>query len=167
MAVSEHLLEAIRDAVGPGGWIDDDAGMEPYLLEPRGLWRGTCAMVARPDSTEAVAAVVRLCAEAGVAIVPQGGNTGLVGGGVPDGGIVLSTARLDRIRAVDAANHTMTVEAGCILAHVQDAAREAGALFPLSLGAEGSCQIGGNISTNAGGLRCGLFVLLGDLRKLR
>ena len=152
MAVSENLLAAIRKAVGPGGWIDDEAGMEPYVVEPRGLWRGACAMVARPDSTEAVAAVVRLCAEAGVAIVPQGGNTGLVGGGVPDGGIVLSTARLNRIRALDAANHTMTVEAGCILAHVQDAAREAGALFPLSLGAEGSCQIGGNLATNAGGV---------------
>jgi D-lactate dehydrogenase (cytochrome) len=152
MAVSENLLDAIRKAVGPGGWIDDEVGMEPYLVEPRGLWRGTCAMIARPDSTEAVAAVVRLCAEAGVAIVPQGGNTGLVGGGVPDGGIVLSTARLNRIRDVDAANHTMTVEAGCILAEVQDAALEAGALFPLSLGAEGSCQIGGNFATNAGGV---------------
>ena len=127
MAISEHLLETIREAVGPGGWIDDESGMEPYLVEPRGLWRGTCAMIVRPDSTEAVAAVVRLCAQAGVAVVPQGGNTGLVGGGVPDGGIVLSTARLNRIRAVDAANHTMTVEAGCILADVQDAARfEAG-----------------------------------------
>ena len=97
MDVPEDVLGAIREAAGPGGWIDDADRMEPYLIEERGLYRGTCAAVVRPASTEAVADVVRLCAQAGVPIVPQGGNTGLVGGGVPDGGIVLSTARLDRI----------------------------------------------------------------------
>ena len=110
-------------------------------------------MVVRPASTEEVAGVVSLCADAGVAVVPQGGNTGLVGGGVPDGGIVLSTERLNRIRAVDPLNRTMTVEAGCILSDLHRAADDAGALFPLSLAAEGSCRIGGNISTNAGGVQ--------------
>ena len=97
MDVPEDVLGAIREAAGPGGWIDDAPAMEPYLIEERGLYRGTCAAVVRPASTKAVADVVRLCAQAGVPVVPQGGNTGLVGGGVPDGGIVLSTARLDRI----------------------------------------------------------------------
>ena len=108
-----------------------------------------------PASTEEVAAVVRICAEARLPIVPQGGNTGLVGGGVPpeDGhNIVLALGRMNRIRAIDPVNFTMTVEAGCILAHLQQAAAEADRLFPLSLGAEGSCQIGGNLSTNAGGI---------------
>jgi FAD/FMN-containing dehydrogenase len=102
-----------------------------------------------------VAAVVRICAEAKLPIVPQGGNTGLVGGGVPpeDGhNIVLALGRMNRIRAIDPVNFTMTVEAGCILADLHQAAAEADRLFPLSLGAEGSCQIGGNLSTNAGGI---------------
>jgi len=109
----------------------------------------------RSASTAEVAKVVALCSELGVAIVPQGGNTGLVGGSVPTGAqreVVLALGRINRIRALDALNDTITVEAGCILAEVQRAAREAGRLFPLSLAAEGSCQIGGNLSTNAGGV---------------
>ena len=109
----------------------------------------------RPASTREVAEVVALCAREGVAIVPQGGNTGLCGGSVPTGirrEIVLSLARMNRIRSVDALNDTATVEAGCVLAAVQKAAEDAGRLFPLSLAAEGSCQIGGNLSTNAGGV---------------
>ncbi|MCH7485792.1 MAG: FAD-binding oxidoreductase [Proteobacteria bacterium] len=152
MAVPEDVLEAIRGTVGPKGWIGDAGGMEPYLIEERGIYRGACDMVVLPQSTAEVAAVVGHCARADVAIVPQGGNTGLVGGGVPEGGIVLSTARLDRIRGVDPFNHTLTAEAGCVLANVQAAADEAGAYFPLSLAAEGSCRIGGNLSTNAGGI---------------
>jgi FAD/FMN-containing dehydrogenase len=151
-ASRKHALDAIRSALGPLGWLDESKGMAPYLVEERGLYHGGCALVARPATTGQVAAVVGLCAGAGIPIVPQGGNTGLVGGGVPDGGIVLSTERLTRIREVDALNHTMTVEAGCILADVRDAAREVEALFPLSLAAEGSCRIGGNLSTNAGGV---------------
>ena len=146
------VLAAIRDIVGPKGWIDDPADLEPFLVEERGLFHGACAAVVRPATTEELAEVVRLCADAGVAIVPQGGNTGLVGGGVPDGGIVLSTARMNRIRAIDPVNRTISLEAGVILADVQAAAEEAGALFPLSLGAEGSCRIGGNLATNAGGM---------------
>jgi FAD/FMN-containing dehydrogenase len=150
--VPPAVLRAIRDAVGPKGWIDEAAALEPYLREERGLFRGRCAAVVRPASSEEVARVVALCAEAGVPVVPHGGNTGLVGGGVPRGGVVLSTARLDRIRAIDPLNRTMTAEAGVILADVQAAADRAGALFPLSLGAEGSCRIGGNLATNAGGI---------------
>ena len=150
--VPPDVLRAIRDVVGPKGWIDEAAALEPYLREERGLFQGRCAAVARPASTEEVARVVALCAEAGVPVVAHGGNTGLVGGGVPRGGVVLSTARLDRIRAVDPRNRTITVEAGVILADVRAAADQAGALFPLSLGAEGSCRIGGNLATNAGGM---------------
>lgn len=151
-AVPPEVLRRIRAVVGERGWIEAGEDLSPYLREERGLFVGRCAAAVRPASTAEVAEVVRLCAEAGVAVVPHGGNTGLVGGGVPRGGIVLSTARLDRIRAIDAANRTMTVEAGAILADVQAAADGANALFPLSLAAEGSCRIGGNLATNAGGI---------------
>ena len=152
---TEAALERIKAAVGPRGWIAEPAEQEPYLVEARRLWRGATRLVVRPASTAEVAAVVRICAEARLPIVPQGGNTGLVGGGVPpeDGqNIVLALGRMNRIRAIDPVNFTMTVEAGCILAHLQQAASEADRLFPLSLGAEGSCQIGRNLSTNAGGI---------------
>jgi D-lactate dehydrogenase (cytochrome) len=149
------VLDRIREVVGPKGFIDEPEALQPYLVEWRGLYRGAAKAAVRPASTEEVAAVVRLCAEARLPIVPQGGNTGLVGGGVPseDGdSIVLSLARMDRIRAVDPLNHTITAEAGCVLADLQKAAEEHDRLFPLSLGAEGSCRIGGNLSTNAGGV---------------
>jgi FAD/FMN-containing dehydrogenase len=151
----DAALERIKAVVGPRGWIADPGELEPYLVEARRLWRGATRLVVRPASTAEVAAVVRICSEARLAIVPQGGNTGLVGGGVPpeDGqNIVLALGRMNRIRAIDPVNFTMTVEAGCILALLQQAAAEADRLFPLSLGAEGSCQIGGNLSTNAGGI---------------
>ena len=152
VVVPGTLLQRIRSIVGERGWIDAQDALAPYLHEERGLFVGHCTAVVRPASTAEVSDVVRLCAEGGVAVVPHGGNTGLVGGGVPRGGIVLSTARLDAIREIDAANRTMTVEAGAILADVQAAADAAGALFPLSLAAEGSCRIGGNLATNAGGI---------------
>jgi FAD/FMN-containing dehydrogenase len=126
----------------------------PYLTDWRGRFTGRARAVVRPASTAETAAVVRLCAELRVPIVPQGGRTGLVLGSVPDAAgdaIVLSLRRLNRIRAVDTFNRTMTVEAGCILQDIQHAALEHGMLFPLSLAAEGSCTIGGNLSTNAGG----------------
>jgi FAD/FMN-containing dehydrogenase len=151
----DAALERIKAVVGPRGWIADPGELEPYLVEARRLWRGATRLVVRPASTAEVAAVVRICSEARLAIVPQGGNTGLVGGGVPpeDGqNIVLALGRMNRIRAIDPVNFTMTVEAGCILGLLQQAAAEADRLFPLSLGAEGSCQIGGNLSTNAGGI---------------
>src|SRR5499427_3265812 len=151
----DAALDRIKEAVGPRGWIADPVEQGPYLTEARRLWRGATRLVVRPASTEEVAAVVRICAEAKLPIVPQGGNTGLVGGGVPpeDGhNIVLALGRMNRIRAIDPVNFTMTVEAGCILADLQQAAAEVDRLFPLSLGAAGSCQIGGNLSTNAGGI---------------
>src|SRR5215813_4202392 len=151
----EAAIERIKSAVGPRGWIADLGDQEPYLVEARGLYRGATRLVVRPASTAEVAAVVRICAEAKLPIVPQGGNTGLVGGGVPpeDGhNIVVALGRMNHIRAIDPVNFTMTVEAGCVLANLQEAAAEIDRLFPLSLGAEGSCQIGGNLSTNAGGI---------------
>jgi D-lactate dehydrogenase (cytochrome) len=172
------VLDKLRTVVGPRGFIDDPQEMEPYLVEGRGLFHGAAKAVLRPRSTAEVAEIVRLCAEARLPIVPQGGNTGLVGGGVPweDGGsVIVSLARMDRIRAIDPLNHTITAEAGCILADLQKAASDHDRLFPLSLGAEGTCRIGGNLSTNAGGvgvlrygntrdLTLGLEVVLADGR---
>ncbi len=151
----EAAIEHIKAVAGPRGWIAEPCDQEPFLVEARGLYRGATRLVVRPASTAEVAAVVRICGQAKLPIVPQGGNTGLVGGGVPpeDGhNIVLALGRMNRMRAIDPVNFTMTVEAGCILADLQRAAAEADRLFPLSLGAEGSCQIGGNLSTNAGGI---------------
>ena len=148
----DALIEAIQAVVGPKGITTDAAAMAPYLDETRGLYRGAAPAVAKPANTQEVAEIVKLCAAARVPIVAQGGNTGLVGGAVPEDAIVLSLERMNKIEAVDPVNLTMTVQAGCILADVQAAALDAGAYFPLSLGAEGSCRIGGNLSTNAGGV---------------
>ena len=129
--------------------------MGPYLHEERGLYRGRAGLVLLPRSTEQVAGIVDACAKAGVAIVPQGGNTGLCGGAAPheDGSeVIISLARLNKIRAIDPINYTLAVDAGCILADIQKAAADHDCLFPLSLAAEGSCQIGGNLATNAGGI---------------
>jgi FAD/FMN-containing dehydrogenase len=146
-------LDSLRSAF-TGRLLTDDADTAPFLIDWRKTWRGAAIAVAFPDRVEDVAAVVRWCVANKVAVVPQGGNTGQSGGSVPrpEGrNLVLSLTRINRIRAVDAANDTMTVDAGCVLRTVQDAAHGAGRLFPLSLGAEGSCTIGGNLATNAGG----------------
>ncbi|MCB1991776.1 MAG: FAD-binding oxidoreductase, partial [Geminicoccaceae bacterium] len=151
----ENLVAALAPLLGPQGIITEAAGIERYTVDFWHQHKGTTPLVLRPDSTEAVAAIVREAARLGVAIVPQSGNSGLVAGGIPDGSgrqVVLSLERLNRIRAVDAAGGSLVAEAGCILADVQAAADGAGRLFPLSLGAEGSCRIGGNLSTNAGGV---------------
>jgi len=149
------LLEQIRNIVGPKGWSTDPETLKAHCAEWRGIYHGSTPMVVSPASTEEVSKVVRACAGAGVAIVPQGGNTSLCAGAIPDDSgkqIVLSMARMNRIRSIDAANFSMEVEAGCILQNVQRAATEVDRYFALSLGAEGSCQIGGNLSTNAGGI---------------
>ena len=141
--------------VGAANVLTDPQDTRPYFTDWRRQYSASAECVVRPASTSEVAKVVALCSELGIAIVPQGGNTGLVGGSVPTGAqreVVLALGRINRIRALDALNDTITVEAGCILAEVQRAARQAGRLFPLSLAAEGSCQIGGNLSTNAGGV---------------
>ena len=151
----EDTLDRIKKIVGENGIIAERTAMEPYLEETRGIYHGAARLVVRPASTVEVAEIVRLCAAARIPIFPQGGNTGLCGGAVPDAdgsGIVLSLGRMNRVRAIDAVNFTITAEAGCVLAEVQSAAEKADRLFPLSLGAEGSCQIGGNLSTNAGGV---------------
>jgi FAD/FMN-containing dehydrogenase len=149
------LQKRLADIVGAQHVLTDTAETKPYFTDWRRQYSAAAECVVRPATTPQVSQVVALCAREDVAIVPQGGNTGLVGGSVPTGTrreVVLSLGRLNRIRALDALNDTMTVEAGCVLAAVQSAAAEAGRLFPLSLAAEGSCQIGGNLSTNAGGV---------------
>jgi FAD/FMN-containing dehydrogenase len=153
-APTPEFLHALKDALGAKGWSYDPQDIAPYLVDERGLYHGATPLLLRPATVEEVATCVRFCAEARVPIVPQGGNTGLVGGAVPfehGGEILLCLSRMNRIRHLDAVGYTMTVEAGCILATVQAAARDARRYFPLSLGAQGSCQIGGNIATNAGG----------------
>ncbi|MFT5180142.1 MAG: FAD/FMN-containing dehydrogenase [Alphaproteobacteria bacterium] len=147
----DGFLDKLADIVGAAGLITNPADMAPYLEETRGLYEGASPAIVRPASTQEVAQVVRACAGANVAIVPQGGNTGLCGGGVASGEVIVNLARMNKIRAVDPFNYTMTVDAGCILADLQRIAEDNDRLFPLSLGAEGSCQIGGNLSTNAGG----------------
>ena len=151
--MSAALLEALAAAVGPAQVLRE-GDLSAYEVDWRKRWRGRALAVVRPGSTAEVAAVVRACSVHGTALVPQGGNTGLVGGGVPDGSgtqVLLSLQRLNRVRALDAANLTLTVEAGCVLQAAQQAAAKAGLLLPLSLAAEGSCTIGGNLATNAGG----------------
>ncbi len=158
-ALDPKTLESLKAAAGDGGWIEDEDAKAPYLTDERDLYHGDASLVLRPDSTGATARIVEICADNGIGIVPQGGNTGYSGGSVPGPGggdgdeIVLSLSRMNRILDVDPLNHAMTVQAGCVLADIQARAEDAGLLFPLSLGAEGSCQIGGNLSTNAGGVQ--------------
>jgi FAD/FMN-containing dehydrogenase len=149
------LQKRLADIVGAANVLTAPEDTKPYFTDWRRQYSAAAECVVRPATTAEVARVVELCAREGVAVVPQGGNTGLVGGSVPTGKqreIVLALGRMNRIRALDVLNDTVTVEAGCVLAAVQRAADEAGRLFPLSLAAEGSCQIGGNLSTNAGGV---------------
>jgi FAD/FMN-containing dehydrogenase len=149
------LQDLLGEIVGAGNVLTAPEDTKAYFTDWRRQYCAAAECVVRPASTAEVAAVVALCAREEIAVVPQGGNTGLVGGSVPSGAsreVVLSLSRLNRIRALDPLNDTATVEAGCVLAAVQQAAADAGRLFPLSLAAEGSCQIGGNLSTNAGGV---------------
>ncbi|MGQ0546943.1 MAG: FAD-binding oxidoreductase [Betaproteobacteria bacterium] len=149
------VKEVLAEIVGKSNVLTSPEDTAPYLTDWRRQYSAGAECVVRPASTADVARVVAACAREGVAIVPQGGNTGLSGGSVPTGArreVVLSLSRMNRIRAIDVLNDTLTAEAGCVLAAVQRAADEAGRLFPLSLAAEGSCQIGGNLSTNAGGV---------------
>jgi len=148
------LVARLREIVGSAHVLTDGDDTAPFLTDWRGRYTGSALAVVRPDATAQVAAVVAACSAAGAPIVPQGGNTGLVGGGTPDASgraVLLSLTRMNRVREIDTANDTITVEAGCILQAVQEAARERGRLFPLSLAAEGSATIGGNLSSNAGG----------------
>jgi len=151
--MSGDWLDALRTVVG-AAQVLTDGDLSAYELDWRKRFRGKALAVVRPGSTAEVAAVMRLCAERGVPVVTQGGNTGLVGGSVPDPSgtqVLLHLGRMNRIRTIDKDNLTMTVDAGCVLQAVQEAAAREGLLFPLSLAAEGSCTIGGNLATNAGG----------------
>src|SRR4051812_30234746 len=153
--VSSELIRNLASIVGAQYLLTSKDDVAPYYTDWRHVFAGQGMAVVRPASTEEVARVVALCASENIAIVPQAGNTGLVGGSIPTGTrkeIVISVGRMNRIVSVDPLNDTMTVEAGCVLQNLQQAADDAGRLFPLSLAAEGSCQIGGNLSTNAGGV---------------
>ena len=156
MSCDNPLLSALADIVGSAHVLTMPADLAPHLVDWRGRYRGAARCVVRPGSAGEVAALVKACVAAGVPVVPQGGNTSLCGAATPDdtgGAVIVALGRMNRIIAVDAQNDTISVEAGCTLAAVQAAARAAGRLFPLSLAAEGSCQIGGNLSTNAGGVQ--------------
>lgn len=174
-----ETLQKFRDIVGAKGYADEAAVLAPHLVEWRGLYQGTCAAMLSPASTAEVSAIMALAHETRMMIVPQGGNTGLVGGQIPfsQDAILLSLSRMNRLRGIDPLNNTMSVDAGMTLAQAQAHASEASRLFPLSLASEGSCQIGGNLATNAGGtavlrygnmrdLTLGLEVVLADGRVL-
>lgn len=173
----QRALQELRACLEPQAWIDGEE-QRPFLREWRGRYHGRAAAVLCPQCTRDVALILQHCHAAGIGVIPQSGNTGLVGGAAPDASgeqLILSLRRMNRIRAVDADNGTLTAEAGCVLADLQAAAEQAGRLFPLSLASEGSCQIGGNLATNAGGtnvlrygnareLTLGLEVVLADGR---
>ena len=165
MSTHLDLLETLRQIAGPGQVLSD-GDLTAWELDWRKRSRGKALAVVRPATTAEVAAIVKACAAAGVSIVTQGGNTGLTVGSIPDESgrqVVLSLQRMNAVRQIDAANLTVTVEAGCILQTLQEAADKAGFLFPLSLAAEGSCTIGGNLATNAGGTQ---VVRYGNARDL-
>ncbi len=169
MTATLELLDALRRVVGPGNVLAD-GDLSAWELDWRKRNHGKALAVVRPGATEEVAEIVRLCMKhqpaTGVSIVPQGGNTGLVVGSTPDDSglqIVLSLQRMNTVRTIDSANLTITVEAGCVLQTLQERTREAGFLFPLSLASEGSCTIGGNLGTNAGGTQ---VVRFGNTRDL-
>lgn len=156
MAKWFHPIDEIKEAAGAGGWSNDPAVLAPHLIDWRGRVRGTAALIVWPRTTAMVAAIVRAAAARRVALVPQGGNTGMVGGSIPDANgqsVIVSLTRMDWIGAPDAAGLTMIVEAGAILENVHTVARAAGLVFPLSLAAKGSATIGGLVATNAGGVQ--------------
>src|SRR6202047_2453104 len=173
-----ELIARFRKIVGDKYAVTDASDIAPYLTEERDLFHGRSPLVLRPGSTVEVSAICKLATEHRIPLVPQGGNTGLAGGQIPhDGEVVVSTRRMDKIRDIDTASNTMTCEAGVVLQVAQQRAGEVDRLFPLSLGAEGSCTIGGNLSTNAGGttalaygvareMALGLEVVLADGRIL-
>ncbi|PIT76598.1 hydroxyacid dehydrogenase [Limnohabitans sp. B9-3] len=165
MTTHQNLLIALRSALGDA-YVLTDGDLSSYEQDWRKRVRGKALAVVRPGNTQEVVAVVKACASAGVSVVPQGGNTGLVVGSIPDASgtqVLLSLQRMNAVRAIDADNLTLTVEAGCVLQNVQQVAEQAGFLFPLSLGSEGSCTLGGNLATNAGGTQ---VVRYGNTREL-
>lgn len=166
MNIAPSVLDALRRIVGPGGYFDQPSDVEPFTVDHRKLYRGATPLVLRPSSTEHVSQILRTCNDAGVGVVPVGGNTSYCGAATPSAAgtqVVVSLARMRNIRAVDPDNFTLIAEAGCVLAEVQNAAASVDRLFPLSLGSEGSCQLGGNLSTNAGGTAVLRYGMMRDL----
>ena len=157
------FLAAVKDALGPRGWTEDPDRIATKTADWRGRFHGHSPLLLLPDSTEETAAIVRLCAAHGVAITPQGGNTGLVDGGIPHGEVLLSLQRMTAVRDVDPLNNSMVVEAGLTLTGAQDTARAADRFFPLSLGSQGQATIGGLVSTNAGGVAVLRYGMMRDL----
>jgi len=149
--IDPAVADRLKTALGPKGWTTNTDEIAPHLKEWRDTYRGETTLMLKPGSTQEVSAALKICHETGTAIVPQGGNTGLVGGALPFGQVLLWLGRMNRVRALDALNDTLTVDAGCVLATAQKVAEDADRLFPMSLGSEGSCTIGGNLSTNSGG----------------
>ena len=159
-------LQKLKNTLGPKGWIEDKEIIEPYLLEERGLFRGESSLLLKPKNTEEVSKILKLCNEYNIKVVPQGGRTGLCGGTIPSENgqeIMLSLERMNKIKDLNEANFTITVDAGCILNNIQNIADEKNFLFPLSLASEGSCTIGGNLSTNAGGINVLRYGMARDL----
>jgi FAD/FMN-containing dehydrogenase len=160
------LCEQLRELIGADSVVTEPGDIAPSLVDQRSLYRGQALALLLPRDVDAVSRVLAWCNSHGIGVVPQGGNTSYCGGATPDESgdqLVLSLRRLNRIRAIDAENFSMTAEAGCVLAQLQRAADEADRLFPLSLGSEGSCQIGGNLATNAGGLNVVRYGMARDL----
>jgi len=150
-----HILEQLKTIVGPNNYIDDVLKMDSYLSDWRNQFQGLSPLILKPINSQMVSEILILCNKHRIAVVPQGGNTGLVGGSIPSSTckeVVICLEKMNKIIDIDSANYTMTLEAGCILSEVQDSVHHAGRMFPLSLASEGSCQIGGNLSTNAGGI---------------
>jgi FAD/FMN-containing dehydrogenase len=161
--IDPQALDTLKTAAGPKGWSEDPHELAPHTRDWRGRWQGETPLLLKPASTAEVSDIVRICAANRIAITPQGGNTGLVGGSIPRGEILLSLSRMRSIRETDIANDSITVEAGCILETIQDAAAGHDRLFPLSLGSQGSASIGGLISTNAGGVHVLRYGMMRDL----
>lgn len=152
--MSHDFLAQVSTILDSKYILIEDEAKAPYLTDWRKRYTGKALAVLLPATTKEVAAIVKLCALTHTAVVPQGGNTGFCGGATPDGSgkqVILNLKRMNQIREIDAANQTISLEAGCILQSIQAKSAEKGFLFPLSLGAEGSCMIGGNLATNAGG----------------
>src|SRR5579862_3230127 len=152
LAVPADVISRLKAVLGEGGWSQDPDRLAPKLVEWRDRWSGTTPLLVLPRNTEQVAAIIGICAESGAAITPQGGNTGLVGGQIPDGEVLLSLERMRRVREISVEDDVLVAEAGVTLAQAHEAAAGVGRRFPLSLASEGSATIGGLVSTNAGGV---------------
>jgi FAD/FMN-containing dehydrogenase len=157
------FIARLTDALGPKGVSTDAHEIDPHISDWRGRWKGSTPVLVKPASTEEVSAAMTLCAEYGLAVNPQGGNSGMVNGSVPQGEVLISLRRMNKVREVDVLNDAMTLEAGVILTRAQEVAEQHDRLFPLSLGAQGVAMIGGLISTNAGGVQVLRYGMMRDL----